>query len=113
MYAVNGSALYVEGFSYDGTGEDAQFFAGQSDRPGEEAVLLTISGGGEGGQQMVLEQLENRNLFLRYTKYCVRKITFCSFLRELRDSMYSYTVRKETKCRWETEILHELVHDAT
>ena len=40
VYAVNGSALYVEGFSYDGTGEDAQFFAGQSDRPGEEAVLL-------------------------------------------------------------------------
>ena len=76
VYAVNGSALYVEGFSYDGTGEDAQFFAGQSDRPGEEAVLLTISGGGEGGQQMVLEQLENRNLFLRYTKYKKNNILF-------------------------------------
>ena len=43
---------------------------------GEEAVLLTISGGGEGGQQMVLEQLENRNLFLRYTKYKKNNILF-------------------------------------
>jgi hypothetical protein len=57
---VNESTLYVEGFSYDGTGEEARFYAG---RAGEEGTLLSPSGEPPG----VLEQLENRNLYLRYT----------------------------------------------
>jgi len=57
---VNESTLYVEGFSYDGTGEEAQFYAG---RTGEEGTLLSPSG----EPAAVLEQLENRNLYLRYT----------------------------------------------
>ena len=92
VYAVNGSALYVEGFSYDGTGEDAQFFAGQSDRPGEEAVLLTVSGGGEGGQQMVLEQLENRNLFLRYTKYKKNRLFNPESFNILKEFDHNFTI---------------------
>ena len=60
VYAVNESTLYVEGFSYDGTGEEAQFYAG---RAGEEGTLLSPTG----EPAAVLEQLENRNLYLRYT----------------------------------------------
>ncbi len=59
VYAVNESTLYVEGFSYDGTGEEARFYAG---RTGEEGTLLSPSG----EPAAVLEQLENRNLYLRY-----------------------------------------------
>ncbi len=58
VYAVNESTLYVEGFSYDGTGEEARFYAG---RAGEEGTLLSPSG----EPAAVLEQLENRNLYLR------------------------------------------------
>ncbi len=50
----------MEGFSYDGTGEEARFYAG---RAGEEGTLLSPSG----EPAAVLEQLENRNLYLRYT----------------------------------------------
>ncbi len=57
---MNESTLYVEGFSYDGTGEEAQFYAG---RAGEKGTLLSPSG----EPAAVLEQLENRNLYLRYT----------------------------------------------
>ncbi len=56
---MNESTLYVEGFSYDGTGEEARFYAG---RAGEEGTLLSPTG----EPAAVLEQLENRNLYLRY-----------------------------------------------
>ena len=60
---MNASTLYIEGFSYDGTGEEAQFYVGRGGEEEEEEGELVLP---LGDQLTLLDQLENRNLYLRY-----------------------------------------------
>ena len=40
MYAVDESTVFVLGFSYDGTGPDAYFWAGSSTRPDTTGFII-------------------------------------------------------------------------
>ena len=40
VYAVDSRTLFIKDFSYDGTGPDAYFYAGESGRPSGEGFLI-------------------------------------------------------------------------
>lgn len=40
VYAVDESTLFIKDFAYDGTGPDAFFWVGQSQRPSPEGYII-------------------------------------------------------------------------
>ena len=60
VYAVDSRTLFVKGFSYDGQGPDAYFYAGDSERPSSEGFLIA----NEKGSTEILEKYSAKNIVL-------------------------------------------------
>lgn len=60
---MDSRTLYIRGFSYDGQGPDAYFYAGDSDRPSSEGFLIA----NEKGSTEILGESAKTNRTLRAT----------------------------------------------
>ncbi|CAL1280275.1 unnamed protein product [Larinioides sclopetarius] len=61
MYAVDDRTLYIKGFSYDGQGPDAYFWAGSTAKPDATGFIIPD----EKGKKVPLAEYRNKDILLR------------------------------------------------
>ncbi|KAF8773852.1 Protein Skeletor like protein [Argiope bruennichi] len=62
VYAVDDRTIYIKGFSYDGQGPDAYFWAGSSSKPDTTGFIIPD----EKGKKVPLGEYRNKDILLRF-----------------------------------------------
>ncbi|XP_076250589.1 protein Skeletor, isoforms B/C [Rhynchophorus ferrugineus] len=65
VYAVDETTIFINGFSYDGTGPDAFFWIGNSPRPSPEGIIIPYPEDYRGRDPPVLKAHNNTDIILR------------------------------------------------
>ncbi|XP_012287850.1 protein Skeletor, isoforms B/C [Orussus abietinus] len=65
VFAVDDSTIFIKGFSYDGTGPDAYFWAGNSTMPSPEGFIVPYPEDYPGREPPILEDYNNTDIILK------------------------------------------------